>query len=248
MEKNLPSDFPEETFGLKKLAAIVKSAKPKAYCVSRAIQLLSPELYYKDLPTPARTRICNSSFALPDSSPVLGKPVSEVKGLFYLEKLFYDKIVGSSPKISDALLPQHQTFMNELKALYEPKATEIQKTDTPLGSIKEEDPLLCQTKGRGVYQTRDKEVINGLRGFVGQLLNRQREHTGNVVRLLSELFVISTTEPLQLQPSVWKKGMPEIERIASKARELLMSYYNDCESTYQQGTLYISKHAAKFDK
>ncbi len=248
LEKNLPDDFPEKRFGIKKLASILKDSKPKAYCVSRAIQLLSPEQYYKDIPNPARTRICNSSFALADSSPILDKSVGEVKGLFYLEKLFYDKIVGSIPKISDSLLPQHQTFMNELKALYEPKTTEIQKKELDFLSIKEEEPILCQSKGRGVYQTRDKEVINTLRGYVGQLLNRQREHTGNVVRLLSELFVISTTEPLQLQPSVWKKGMPEIERIASKARELLMKYYNDCESTYQQGTLYISQHAAKFDK
>lgn len=248
VEKNLPDDFPDATFGLKKLSAVLKDSKPKAYCVSRALQLLSPEQLYKDLDSPARTRICNSSFALSDSSPILGKPVSEVKGLFYLEKLFYDKIVGSAPKISETLLPQHKQFMSELRALYLPSATEIQSGEVDFTKIKEEPAKLCQDKGLGEYLTKDREVIRNLRAYVGRLLNRQIQHTANVVRLLSELFIISNTEPLQLQPGVWKKGMPEVERIAGKARELLVSYYSDCEATYQEGTLYISKQADKFDK
>jgi hypothetical protein len=245
--EGLPSDFKEEIFGVKKIAQILKKSKPKAYCVSRALQLLSPEAFYNDLTTPVKTRICNSSFAFPDSSPVLLKPISEVKGLFYLNQLFFDKIVGSSPAISEQLAPQHKAFMNELKALYE------QEISTGTGepdfrSITEKPSAFCETKGAtGVFQTKDKETVRNLREYIGRLLRRQMEHTGNVVKILSELFIISDLKPLKLQPSVWKKGMPEIERIATKARELLTKYYSDCETTYQEATLYMAKRADKFE-
>lgn len=244
---DLPPNFPEATFGVKKLAGILKDSKPKAYCVSRALQLLSPEHIYKDLPTAARTRICNSSFALSDSVPILGKPISDVKGLFYLDRLFYDKIARGSPSMSEELVPKHKEFMNELKALYE-QQTETLKEATDISKISEKPAAFCSAKGQAVsYATKDKETIRNLRTYVGRLLNRQIQHTQNVVKLLSELFIITATDPLEIQPSVWKKGMPEIERIATRARELLAEYYSDCETTYQEGALYIAKRVDKFE-
>ena len=246
--EGLPSDFPEATFGVQTIARILKKGKPKAYCVSRAIQLLSPEQFYKDMDIPAKTRICNSSFAFPDSSPVLTKQIGEVKGLFFLNQLFYDKIVASSPAISEQLLPQHQAFMNDLKALYEQQTTAV-KEKADFGSIVEQPASFCKTKGKAaVYQTKDKETIRNLKEYVGRLLRRQMEHTSNVMKLLLELFIVDDpVTPLKLQPSVWKKGMPEVERIAGRARELLMAYYTDCETTYQEATLYIAKRADKFE-
>jgi len=101
-------------------------------------------------------------------------------------------------------------------------------------------PTTLCTKSRGPMYTKDLQVIRQLRSYAGRLLSRQLQHTSNVMNILKQLFVLSSTEPILIQPSVQAKGMDEVERIASLARDLLTAYYTDCEVIYREGVEYAT--------
>jgi hypothetical protein len=70
------------------------------------------------------------------------------------------------------------------------------------------------------------------------LYQRQFSHTKNVGKLLRKIFIINTN--ITLNPSIMEKGIKGIEEVALEARELLTSYYADCQSEYNIGVKALS--------
>jgi hypothetical protein len=76
--------------------------------------------------------------------------------------------------------------------------------------------------------------------YVRQLFDIQQKHTARVASILSELFWIqrnpSTKElKITIHPNIFKKGIPEIDRLNAVARKALVEYYKYCEFVYRQG-------------
>jgi hypothetical protein len=236
-----------ESLQLRSTWESLNKKKPiKAYCVARALQLLSPDGIYGKLSKVVRTSICDTRFSLQKTGS-LPEPRGDIfksKGLLTLNNLFYDVIKNASPAMAEMTKTKHDQFLKELKFVFE-ETKEIENVKSPLLPIRDERPSeLCGQKDGPLY-TENAAMIRQMRGYVGQLLTRQMEHTRNVMKLMSKLFVVSEAG-LYLQNSVQERGMPEVNRIAEEARDLLMNYYKDCEITYRMGVTEASKNPGVF--
>jgi len=243
--KGVPSDVLPE-FKVSDILSSLGSKPPiKAYCVARAIQLLSPESLYGDKKT-AKTQICNSGFKLLGRNlPGADKPITSSKGILSLNLLFYSMLRNNLPSVSEEVEPKYRAFLQEIRTVFSEEA-EIKPIETAqdikkvIEGIVDKIPTTLCTKSRGPMYTKDLQVIRQLRSYAGRLLSRQLQHTSNVMNILKQLFVLSSTEPILIQPSVQARGMDEVERIASLARDLLTAYYTDCEVIYREGVEYAT--------
>jgi len=209
---------------------------PKAYCVARALQLLSPEsIFYSNRSSPARTQICDPNFSLlgKGSLPKSKEPITSSASIMSLYLLFFDSLEKSVPKISEKVRPMYDDFTKTMGAIYEDE-TKIKTNTTDLERIKNiPNAALCQGKQGPLYIS-DQDVIMRLRGSAAKLLSRQLEHTSRVLSILKKLFIITPTKPILLHPSIEKGGMDAVEMIATEARELLIEYYSGCEVEYRE--------------
>lgn len=241
--KDLPGDMPPGIQVKSVWDSLTRDPPIKAYCVARSLQLLSPEYIYKDLSTAARTSICDTGFVLSKKEivPKQGSSIFETKSLLSLSLLFFDSLQKTVPKAKDETEKKYQEFLRTMRAVYE-ESTEFQENNR---LITEKLPSFCAEKDNKPLYTKDKVLIQNMRKYVGKLLNRQLQHNGEVIRVLSKLFVISKEEPLVLQKDILEKGMPEIERVAEEARILLQKYYSDCEITYREAVLEVARNKNK---
>ena len=208
--------------------SIGRSPPIKAYCVSRALQLLSPG-------TSGKTSICNTSFSLikTGSLPDPNRDVRETPGILALNLLFYDKIMGATPRIKDPV--KHRNFIKYLRILYNDEGKSISinnngSKDTPIRNTTA--PPLCKGKDAPLYTT-DQGAISLLETGFNALIRRQGEHTAAVALLIQKLFYIGENNAIFFHPAIQKGGLEEVNRIAAEARDLLISYYQDCEKSYR---------------
>ena len=212
-----------------KVKTIIESFKPsgipiKAYCVARAVQLISPE-------PSNRTQICDKQF------PLLGRSLPQdyivsSRGILALDKLFYNKF-KNTPTMSNSVKDEYSTFLKGMQALY--KGTNIE-ADVP--SIKNIHNIphstLCTGRSSKLY-VKDNDVVSLLRAKANSLINIQNNHIPNAMAILNKLFIINGKQPIVLQPAVEEGGMEAVEAIAGEARTLLINYYTDCEIGYREG-------------
>jgi hypothetical protein len=207
--------------------SIGRSPPIKAYCVSRALQLLSPGT--------GKTSICNTSFSLikTGSLPDPRRDVRETPGILALNLLFFDKIMGATPKINDP--EKYRNFIKYLRQLYNDAGTNasINKNtsgDPPIRNTTA--PPLCKGKDGPLY-TKDDAAIRLLKTGYDALMSRQAEHTAAVTLLIQKLFYIGENNAIFFHPAIQKGGLEEVNRIAVEARDLLIRYYQDCEKSYR---------------
>ena len=210
----------------------------KSHCVARAIQLVSSQALEKSVPPAIYSSICKEKFMSSSGTlPGLGQPILKEKGLFVLHQLFYDKLQQITPIVSVETQPKYQA-LNKLMAqvFLNPVATKMDSI-TDRSSKDYCDPK--ERKGRLVL-VQDKGTIGKLREQVREMLLLQISHTAEVVKLLKELFVLEKGMPVTLNPKIITGGLPSVNVIADKARDLLFNYYKTCEARYQVGVRAIA--------
>ena len=210
----------------------------KSHCVARAIQLVSSQALEKSVPPAIYSSICKEKFMSSSGTlPGLGQPILKEKGLFVLHQLFYDKLQQITPIVSVETQPKYQA-LNKLMAqvFLNPVATKMDSI-TDRSSKDYCDPK--ERKGRLVL-VQDKGTIGKLREQVREMLLLQISHTAEVVKLLKELFILEKGMPVTLNPKIITGGLPSVNVIADKARDLLFNYYKTCEARYQVGVRAIA--------
>jgi hypothetical protein len=187
--------------------------------------------------------------------PAPGDPLEKSPGLAATAQLFYDTILIGTPKIvmGDKPLPggkpsstqQYISFMKKLAQLF---------GDYKVVGVPKSDEALKASGLRGIRNRRDKELCEGttgniniprttatsVYGVVNQLYRTQVEHAGKCGQIFKMLFNIEQDKSsgryrISLSENIIKKGFPEIERINYLARDVLVNYYSNCESTYLKG-------------
>lgn len=228
------------------LQAFRETMPVKAHCVSRALQLLSQSGLESRFPPEIYSSICKSKFlsdnrSLPDS----GREITQEYGIYALAQLFYDTLSGATPTLSAATRDQYNAFLIKMKFVFE----EVKTTTPPksLTEVKNKLPAsicITETKDR-LLKVSNRDVIRNLRDIAGQMINYQINHTANVTKLLSKLFLlpIVSGKPLQIHPNVKKNGMQEVNIIAAEARNLLVEYYSQCEIMYRRGAEFLGDAA-----
>jgi hypothetical protein len=249
--EDLPKDI-DPKFQIREIWKVLGQKPPvKAYCVARALQLLSPEsIYDSSLKQAARTSICDTKFPLQDTSsvPTPGKSVTSSASILSLNLLFFDVLENTIPSVRNK--DEYKGFLNFLRNLWEENLDVVDKEildiHKNIDGIRETmNPKLCAGK-TGPLFTKDPQAAKELRSTAGELINRQIVHTANVLKVLEQLFVIREGQSLLLRQEIQEGGIEAVNNVAEVARKLLVSYYGDCEKLYRLGVVSAAERSAVF--
>lgn len=102
------------------------------------------------------------------------------------------------------------------------------------------DKDVCKTIDSTDNITISNKTAKEVSQYVQRLFKLQLEHAAKCGAIFQKLFLIKrdkTTKSfkISLSDNIIKKGFPEIQRINTEARRLLVDYYSHCEDTYREG-------------
>ena len=237
----------EKHLRIRELAETLQK-KPVAHCVARALQLLKSPPPFEKEGYKIDTDICkddflkNSKGTIRSTLPVRNKPITSSMGLQTVSQLFYDVMGDGKLVRSNESMKEYVAFLNRLSKDYgmgaamdaNKKMSDIIYTrDNQMCSGAVSSPAVTDANAKRVY------------GVVMDLFDIQLRHTANVGVLLSELFELkqsadSTSIQISFNPTIKKLGLRHIQSINSKARNLLMIYYTNCELKYREALGIIS--------
>lgn len=237
----------EQHLRIRELAETLQK-KPVAHCVARALQLLKSPPPFEKEGYKIDTDICkddflkNSKGTIRSTLPVRNKPLTSSMGLQTVSQLFYDVMGDGKLVRSNESMKEYVAFLNRLSQDYgigaamdeNKKMKDITYTrDNPMCTSGKSSPVITDANAKRIY------------GIVMDLFDIQLRHTANVGVLLSELFELkqspdTTSIQISFNPEIKKLGLRHIQSINSKARNLLMIYYTNCELKYREALGVIS--------
>jgi hypothetical protein len=219
--------------------------KPKAYCVARAIQLLSPTLMdgiRKE--TRFGSDVCyfdSPEGYMKDSVPLFNHPITDnTPGIRALNQLFYDILKGTSPGMSAEADARHREFISLMQQIFSPK--EQKKDLKAIKDVRSYPFTQCdepELKNKKIVLT-NQNSIREVQKAVAELLNYQMRHTATVTKFLQKLFLVEKSGRVAgIHPSILKGGLPAVNKLAEEARVMLTEYYKFCEGSYRLGALKV---------
>lgn len=235
------SDQIPPTMRIKELwKALAKDPPIKAHCVARAMQLLNLTAIRGTETKDAFSSICRIRFPYSKDGtlPPPGQPITEEYGVLSLAMLFVDKLVGSSPQITES--EQYKEFRRKFKFFFEryeeSKLDDVQAPEK-LSDIDEKImPGLCtgHTKDRILLES---DTVYQLQAKAKALIDRQASHVRNCMAILFKLFDEKAVRSgkFEISTYVYQEGTEAINQIAEETRNMLVEYYGDCEETYKEG-------------
>ncbi len=227
----------------------VASIRPLAHCITRSFQLLDVDALGSKIPPSAKTHICESKFDTGSAGykaapPTISGSITEIPGLAATNFLFFvlEQVIHLSNKTENEL----RGGLSALGLTFSGQTPTLpQKLDmTSMGTIKARNPPNCS----GQVRRLNPAGIRVARGGVGRLWAYQRAHAAKVERIFKKLFDIGRSGDkyaLSINENLFKKGIPEVEKISDEARGLLMEYYGECEMIYQETIKELDQ--SKFD-
>jgi len=214
--------------------------KTVGLCVGRALQLLDANSVFQSKPQIGKSAICKLVFdELPTSVPVGKKAISSVPGIKALNQLYY--IPGTvngkdSMKVADTT--EYAGFLQSMLTVF---GTTNQGPLTGIDAILAKDAN-CQGAAANHYlQIQDGPGLQAILVHVNRLFGRQLQHTKAVLDFFKKrMFLILQSSPtniprVDLHPQLLGGGIDALEQLSRDARALLVNYYKDCESLYQEG-------------
>jgi hypothetical protein len=224
--------------------------KPLAHCLARALQLLRTAPIDK---VDGESNICKARFLQVKDGysrsgvPLPGATLDTSPGLTALSQLFYDTVQYGLPKVSIGAGPTLQKYTEFMKIMavvfgdYTKDGavrTEGDLTDRGLKGIhNKRDRDLCGTTSEIRVPTKEVPAVYSI---VKELYKQQIEHSARAGSIFKMLFNIQSDKSgsqfkVSFNDNILKKGIPEINRINSIARDVLVNYYKNCELTYMKG-------------
>lgn len=224
-----------------KIKEYLKS-KPKAYCVARAIQLLSPTLPSVTGKEIYESDVCYFDASEPylkDAVPMYKQAItSNAPGIRALNQLFFDILKNNVPAMDKQTEPRYQEFVNIMQSIFSPKEpqAQVEKLEKVTSLPFEQ----CADKQNKRIILTTKNSVREVQKVVAELLSYQMAHTANVAKFMTRLFELDKQgKILGIHRNVLKGGIPYINKLAEDARNLLTEYYKFCEGTYRLGALRV---------
>jgi len=157
-----------------------------------------------------------------------------------MASLFIDGLQNNMPLVTNG--PKYQEFLKRLNmAFYGFKSLEETEQPREMRDI-DDQPLEQLCVGRGPIQVEDARR-NRIRSLALELISRQKQHYTSVMGLIYRLFDGNKVKAglFEINPSIMAGGLEAVNRVATDARELLITYYTDCEATYKKGVILIQE-------
>ena len=238
-------EIPEE-YKVKKIwDALVKDPPVKAHCVARAVQLLNVAAINDPSTGEAYSSVCDVKFPYigNGSLPKPGESVLTSDAINALAMLFVDQLAGDNfvPRVTST--PKFKEFRERLKTSFhryesveQMRAGLRDETNLDFKKIKEVQMPFCENQQEMKLKLKGI-LIQRLRGKVNELMQQQRLHIARVMQLMFELFNERAVRAgnFEINDYILSNGMEALNKLAEKARDLLIDYYSGCEKTYKEG-------------
>ncbi len=226
------------------LAGIVtalEKTKPVAHCVARSLQLLQLDALGPASARQGQSFICNVKFLSPesaaDSIPRPGEKLTKSPGLASLETLFqvYENGKVALPERS----AEYLKFLQAMEGLFQGKSSgaksltgitsqldgDVCKAILPAG-IKDRQGTTIPLAGKGLEAAKKR---------VKEMWGIHLAHVKEVDKLFAAMFSITGGNQIGVNPKIVAAGLPGLDALAAKAREILTNYYVGWEKSYRQG-------------
>uniref|UniRef100_A0A6C0KLJ5 Uncharacterized protein n=1 Tax=viral metagenome TaxID=1070528 RepID=A0A6C0KLJ5_9ZZZZ len=191
--------------------------------------------------------------------PEPGSSLDNSPGMAALSQLFYEIIYEATPKIGmserkeadgRSSLDEYRTFMKNMAILFgdfkDPTDPTKDRSVEDLGrqglkGIKNrKDKELCKKIGVDDTLSLPNQTAKQINQYVRQLFQIQLQHAAKCGAIFKKLFSIQRDKTskqfkISLSNNIITNGFPEIQRINTEARRLLVDYYSRCEVTYREG-------------
>lgn len=236
-------DIPEDLRVKALWKALAKDPPVKSHCVARATQLLSVAAIRGQVGDTTFSSACRLTFRYQKdgSLPTPGEPITKEHGLLALATLFVESLEAGVPKITDK--PRYLEFLKRLRYLFEkfPTLDSVKEVPSRMGDIVERADPTCRSVSDQQFVV-SRGLGNDLKSVAQRLMSQQQAHIGAAMRLIFKLFdqdAITRRRVFALNPAVLAGGTPAVNAVAAEARDLLLRYYTDCETTYREGLVKI---------
>lgn len=225
-----------------------------AHCIGRALQLLDAVPQFTATVGSKRVSyVCNPKFSKDSISGSAGTTLSKATGIMALADLFYDTIKPNMTSVSigdGVTMSEYIDFMKRMTKVFTGEERKIDiNPDAQLRSLQhiettDRDRRLC----RGQYDTNvvitNKSIQDKVHAIIQHLFYYQIVHASRCAEILTQLFEIRQDKgqySIRIHPNIIKKGILEIDRISRTTRNLLVEYYERCETMYVSGIKTIMK-------
>lgn len=230
------------------------------HCIGRALQLLTtiPSLSsIRDTESKATSSICDLKFSKDYVDTPTGVSLSETSSISSLANLFYDTITMGYPKpdltIGGESMKEYVVFIKQMSELFMDKQfseADITGVETlkdkpvgPLDIIKPKESFICDKDNKNKKIMIDnKFAMTYIYPQVQELFRTQLVHAANCAKIFAQLFDIrkdGAQYKVRINPAVISKGINEVDRIAKITRNVLVTYYSNCETIYLKGVMNI---------
>ena len=234
----------------------LKNKRPLGHCIARGLQLLRSSPFPDGTST---SSICKAKFLEATSSdgrtrlsrsgiPEPGTSLDQSPGINALAMLFYDTVLMGNQQlqISDAAKKEYYDFIRIMALRF--GDTEVLKR-TPETMLREgmvgiknrRDRELCdQMPGpRDTDVPVRAAVLPAVQARVAELFQRQLHHAAACGKIFQALFNLQRNPQggmqISLSTGLIRGGFAELNKINAAARQVLVQYYEDCETIYLQG-------------
>lgn len=236
------ADIPEDLRVKALWKALAKDPPVKSHCVARATQLLSVAAIRGQVGETAFSSACRLTFRYQKdgSLPTPGEPITKEHGLMALATLFVETLEAGVPKITDK--PRYMDFLKRLRYLFEKyPSLEAAPPAARVGEITERVVDVCKAVGDSPIRV-SQGLGRDLKVVAQRLMSQQQAHIGAAMNLVFKLFdrdSITRRRVFALNQAILVGGTPAVNAVAAEARDLLLRYYTDCETTYREGLVKI---------
>jgi hypothetical protein len=231
------------------------------HCIGRALQLLTtiPSLTGTyDLQSKSTSSICDTKFSKEYIDTPSGYSLKESAGISSLATLFYDTVIEGYPRpdlrIGGESIDEYIKFIKQMSVLFMDKDTSAEdikrSPEKSLEGIKVQTDPACDKHDSKIL-INNNFAIKTIYPHVQELFRIQLVHAAECAKIFVQLFEINKVGEqykIRIHPNVLSKGINEINRIARLTRNLLVTYYSNCETVYLKGVIQIDNSLKKDDK
>ena len=227
---------------------LTRTPPVKAHCMARAVQLLNVAAIRNPSTGEAYSNVCrikfpyiaNGSLPTPQQSVLTGDAIDAMARL-YVDRFVNGQLIPTKTREYDEFRRKMTYLFGREKPEDVPQAPETfdQIIDKPVDACTGLADKRLHIKGA---------LVNRLRQRSLNLIQQQKVHIARVMQLLFKLFdekSLRSGAEFQINEYILATGVEGLNRLAEEARNLLINYYSQCESMYNEGLMDIRAQMAQ---
>jgi len=222
-------------------------AFPKAFCIARAMELMSPlfESERQTTNTPFYTQFCKKQLDFEvggEFLPRAGRPANaniyfrSLVSLYYDDyKIYGDKITSTQTETGRSELRHASSLFAQLYGISQNRETFLQSSAQFTRSPQ------CKAELYGFVN--DSFRAEFFTTFIQPMLDYQEQHAVRVNMLLMKMFQVTPDPPYRVlfSPLIHTGGKEQINAFGREAHDLLLDYYLHSEAYYIRAVIQLER-------